>query len=79
MYLLRATAHWCEHLFNVQFLIWHQILDIYRQQLVNTAFSKRPENTILSEDHDKTHKNSPVLFCKHKCFAILLFLLSCVV
>ena len=38
------------------FSIWHQILDNYSQQLLNTAFSEGPEKTMLSEDHDKTHK-----------------------
>ena len=41
---------------NLNFSIWHQILDNYSQRLLNTAFSERTEKTMLSEDHDKTHK-----------------------
>ena len=40
----------------LHFSIWHQILDNYSQRLLNTAFSEGPEKTMLSEDHDKTHK-----------------------
>ena len=48
--------------------------------LLNRSFSERRENMILSEDHNNTHKQYlTVLFCTHKCFAILLFLPSCVV
>ena len=40
----------------LNFSIWHQILDNYSQRLLNTAFSERPEKTMFSEDHNKTHK-----------------------